>query len=234
MINHDFVTIPVSDGTEMDLYVAFPETKGPSPAVIVLQEMYGVNAHIRRVTELLCKEGYVAVAPDVFHRSVRRGDLPYNNPATAMPHYQAVTNAGSQEDIKAIYVWLQKQPAVEHDKIGAIGFCLGGKIAFLANATVTLSAAISYYGGGLETLTAEAVNLHGPQLFIWGGQDAHITAEKRQAILDAVDKAGKKYAFSIFSYAGHAFNSDDRPNYEPQAAKEAWALSLAFLANKLR
>jgi carboxymethylenebutenolidase len=234
MTNHDFITIPVADGTEMDCYVAFPEKKGPSPAVIVVQETYGVNAHIRNVTERLCKEGYVAIAPDIFHRTLKRADIPYKDFAIAAPHYQAVTKAGSQADLKAMYTWLQKQPAVEHDKIASIGFCLGGRISFLANATLPLSAAISYYGGGLEGLTDEAANLHGPQLFIWGGQDTHITQEKRDAILHAVDAAGKKYAYSIFSYAGHAFNSDDRPNYNPEAAKEAWGLSLAFLANNLK
>ncbi|MDR3713836.1 MAG: dienelactone hydrolase family protein [Puia sp.] len=234
MTNHDFITIPVADGTEMDVYIAFPEKKGPSPAIIVIQEAYGVNSHIRNVTERLYKEGYVAISPDIFHRTIKRADIPYTDFSAAMPHYQAVTNEGLKADLEALYGWLQKQSAVEHDKIGSIGFCLGGRVSFLANAVLPLSAAISYYGGGLETLTTEAPNLHGAQLFVWGGLDTHITQEKREAILQAVDAAGKKYAYAVFSYAGHAFNSDDRPSYNPEAAKEAWGLSLGFLANNLK
>ncbi len=234
MTNHDFITIPVADGTEIDAYVAFPEKKGPSPAIIVVQEAYGVNAHIRNVTERLCKEGYVAIAPDIFHRTGKRLEIPYNDFAAAMPHYQAISKAGLEADLKAVYTWLQTQSAVEHDKIASVGYCLGGRVSFLANAILPLSAAISYYGGGLETLTDEAVNLHGPQLFFWGGKDKHVTKEKRDAILHAVDSAGKNYSYAVFSLADHAFNCDDRPSYNPDAAKEAWALSLAFLANKMK
>jgi carboxymethylenebutenolidase len=232
--NHEFITIPVSDGSEIDLYIAFPEGKGPFPAIIVLQEAFGVNGHIRHIAERLCKEGYAAIAPDLFHRTGKRLEMPYTDFSLVMPHYQALTKEGLQADLIASYAWLQEQPAVMHDKIAAIGFCLGGRVSFLANASLPLFAAISYYGGALDTLADEAVNLHGPQLFFWGGKDAHLTEEKRNTIIHALDKAGKEYVTTVFSSADHAFNCDERPNYHPDAAKEAWAMSLTFLANKLK
>jgi carboxymethylenebutenolidase len=234
MSSHDFTTISVGDGTEMDSYIALPEGKGPFPGLILLQEAFGVNRHIRRVAEELCKEGYAVAAPDLFHRTGRRVDIPYTNFALAAPHFQAVSKAGLQDDLKATHTWLQQQPAVSPGKIGSIGFCLGGRVSFLANLTLPLAVAVSYYGGGLDALAGEAGNLHAAHLFLWGGMDKHITLQVRDTIVQAVDQAGKEYMNVVISYADHAFNCDERPSYQPEAAREAWALSLAFLANRLK
>ena len=97
MNNHEFNTVKVADGTEIDLYVAVPEGEGNFPGLIVIQEAFGVNGHIRKVCERFCKEGYAVVSPDIFHRTARRFDGGYNDFAAVMPHYQAVTN----EDLAA-------------------------------------------------------------------------------------------------------------------------------------
>jgi carboxymethylenebutenolidase len=234
MTNHEFNTVKVADGTEIELYTAIPEGEGPFPGIILLQEAFGVNHHIRNVAERLCAEGYVVVAPDIFHRTIHRLEVDYNDFAAAMPHYSAITNEGLTADLKASYDWLGQQENVSHDKIGSIGFCLGGRVSFLANAVLPLSVAVSYYGGGLEQLAAEAVNLSGPQLFYWGGQDHHITKDKIAAIIGAVEAAGKEYTTVSISYADHGFNCDERASYNPLAAKEAWAHTLAFLGNRLK
>jgi carboxymethylenebutenolidase len=234
MINHEFNTITVADGTEMELYAAFPEGNGPFPAIIVLQEAFGVNGHIRKVAERLCAEGYAVVSPDLFHRTGRRLELAYDNFPAVMPHYQAITNDGLTADLKASYNWLQQQANVEKSKVGSIGFCLGGRVSFLANAVLPLSVAVSYYGGSLELLADEAVNLSGPHLFYWGGLDKHITPDKVDTIINAVKAAGKDYTSVVVSYADHAFSCDERPSYNELATKEAWAHSLAFLANRLK
>ncbi|MBC3539315.1 dienelactone hydrolase family protein [Rufibacter sediminis] len=234
MTNHDFITLQVSDGTAMEAYVAVPAESGPVPAIILLQEAFGVNGHIRNIAERLCQEGYAVIAPDLFHRTVKRLEASYADFASVMPHYQALTQDGLSADLKASYDWLQQQPTVQPGKTGSIGFCLGGRVSFLANAVLPLSAAVSYYGGGTDTLAHEAVNLHAPQLFFWGGKDVHIPQEKIDTVINAVKAAGKDYINTVISYADHGFHCDERASYHPLAAREAWATTLAFFENRLK
>jgi carboxymethylenebutenolidase len=234
MKNHEFNTIPVADGTEMGLYVAFPEGQGSFPAIIVLQEGFGLTQHIRNVAERLCTQGYAVVAPELYHRSGHRVEAAYDDFPKVMAHFQAITREGLTADLEAAYQFLVQQDQVIRDKIGSIGFCLGGRVSFLANAVLPLSAAISYYGGGIDQLTDEAPNLHGPHLFFWGGLDQHIGQDKIDTAVNAVKAAGKAYTNVVISYADHGFNCDDRDAYQPLAAKEAWAHSLAFFENRLK
>ena len=234
MNNHDFITLSVADGTEMDAYIALPGEERSYPGIILLQEAFGVNTHIRDVAERLCNEGYAVIAPDLFHRTGRRMEFAYTNFSGAQPHLKALTNEGLKKDVQAAYDWLQQHPTIIHEKVGSIGFCMGGRVSFLANATLPLSAAVSYYGGGMDALVNEAPNLHGTHLFFWGGKDTHIPQEKIDIIVNAVKLAGKDYINTVISYADHGFNCDVRPSFHPLAAKEAWALTLSFFANRLK
>jgi carboxymethylenebutenolidase len=228
------ITLQVSDGTTMNAYVSMPEGKGPFPGMLVLQEAFGVNSHIRSVADRIAKEGYVAIAPELFHRSAKPGEeFGYTDFTPIMPHFQAMNVEGMTADVKAAYDWLQKQGNVRHDKIGSIGFCLGGRVTFLANAVLLLSAAVSFYGGRTDTIIDKAPDLHAPHLFFWGGLDKHILPENIDAVINAVKKANKPYTNVVISYADHAFNNDERQSYNKQAASEAWALTLAFLKNNL-
>ncbi len=234
MTNHEFNTVKVSDGTEIDLYASFPEGEGNYPAIIVIQEAFGVNHHIRNVCERFCREGYAVVSPDLFHRTGRLFDGSYTDFPSVMPHYQALTKEGLSADLKAAFDFLTQQDNVIKDKVGSLGYCLGGRVSFLANAVLPLSAAVSYYGGSVEQLADEAPNLHADHLFFWGGLDKHITQDKIDIIISAVKAAGKNYTNVVISYADHAFSCDERPSYNPRAAKEAWAHTLAFFENRLK
>ena len=228
------VTLAVADGTEMRAYTAFPSSTGPVPGLLLFQEAFGVNPHIRRVADRLAAAGYAVIAPELFHRTAAPGlEIPYSDFASAMPHYNAITNEGLTADLHACFGWLTEQALVKADKIGSIGFCLGGRVSFLANAVLPLAAGVSYYGGGTHLLKDRAADLHGPHLFFWGGLDKHIRPEHVAEVTAALDAAQKPYVNTVISYADHAFNCDDRPSYHPQAAAEAWALTLAFLAEKL-
>lgn len=233
MINHDFTALNVSDSTVMDAYVAIPEGAGPFPGLILCQEAFGVNSHIRNVAERLCQAGYAVIAPDFFHRTATRLEIPYPEFEKARVHYMAITTEGQETDLRAAYDWLRQQPVVNADKIGAIGFCLGGRITFLANTILPLSAAVSYYGGGINMLADRAHELHCPHLFYWGGLDKHITPDLVSQTIEAVKATGKPYTNVVISYADHGFHCDERGSYHPQAAREAWAHTLAFLANQL-
>lgn len=235
MSDQNFATLPVADGTEMRAYVAFPSATGPVPGIILLQEAFGVNHHIRSVADRLAAAGYAVVAPELFHRTAAPGlEIAYANfSSEAMPHYGAINNDDLTLDLQAAYAWLTTQPLVKADKVGSIGFCLGGKVSFLANAVLPLAAAVSYYGGGTHTIADRAKDLHAPHLFFWGGLDEHIGKEHIHQVIEAVEAAQKPYINAVISYADHGFHCDERPSYHPAAAKEAWALTLAFFADKL-
>src|ERR1700739_1391472 len=157
---------------EMQCYTVLPEGQGPFPGIIVLQEAFGVNNHIRNIATRLAAQGYVAIAPELFHRTAAPGlELGSTDYPSVMPHIQAVTNEGLEADIKACFEWLQQQKEVKKDKIAAIGFCLGGQCALLANASLPLAASISFYGGNTASLLDKLQHAQAPQLMIWGGLD---------------------------------------------------------------
>ena len=228
------VTLQVSDGSSMSVYVARPAEEGKFPAMLVLQEAFGVNAHIRDVTERIAREGYVAVAPELFHRSGAGFEGTYDNFPAVMPHMQALTVPGQTADIRAVYDWLVSREYVSASKIGSIGFCMGGRASFLACATLPLQASISFYGGGiapgmLPGLLDRAGDLHAPILFFWGGLDQHIKTADTRLVEDALLKAGKKHVNATISYADHGFFCDARASFNVEAAALAWKLSLQFL-----
>lgn len=228
------VNLKVYDGTTMQAYISMPEKEGTYPGIILLQEAFGVNGHIRNIADRLAKEGYVVIAPELFHRTAPAGfESSYTDFTALAPHFQGITVEGLTADLKASYDWLQHQKNVNHAKIGSIGFCLGGRVSFIANTILPLAAAVSYYGGGMAALADKAPQMHAPHLFFWGGLDKHITPEQVDTIINAVKKAGKTYTNVVISYADHAFNCDERPNYNKQAASEAWAMTLAFFKNNL-
>ena len=204
------IALDVVGSGPMRAYVARPASGEPHPGLIVFQEAYGVNSHIRDVTERFAAQGYLAIAPELFHRTAPAGfDGDYNNFPSVRTHYQA-----------------QGQP----DRISAVGFCMGGKISFLANSVVPLHAAVSFYGGGIAQTQLDRVpRLHGAALLFWGGLDKHITPEHRRVVVEALTVQHKRYVNVEFSSADHAFFCDQRGAYEPNAARQAWALTLEFL-----
>ena len=126
------VALRVPETPPMAAYVARPSAPGRHPGLIVFQEAYGVNSHIRNLTERFAAQGYVAIAPELFHRTAPAGfEGDYND--FPMPHYRAVTNEAGEADIRAVYDWLSSSPKVRADQISSVGFCMGGRISFLAN-----------------------------------------------------------------------------------------------------
>jgi dienelactone hydrolase len=136
-------TLAVAGGSSMQAFVARPEEKGSFPGMLVFQEAFGVNAHIRDVAQRIAREGYVAIAPELFHRSAAPGlEVRYDDFPSAMPHMKALTEQGLADDVRAAYEWLRDSSYVTPDRVGSIGFCMGGRVSFLANATIELRAAI--------------------------------------------------------------------------------------------
>jgi carboxymethylenebutenolidase len=225
------VTLQVSDGTQMNAYAARPSEGDSHPGLLVFQEAYGVNAHIRDVTRRFAVQGFIAIAPELFHRTAPVGfEGAYSNFAGVMPYMKAMTNEGAIADARAAFDWLKAQCDISENDISSIGYCMGGRISFLANSALPLRRAVSYYGGNISpALLDRASMLHCPMLFFWGGLDKHIPPEQREQVIDALKQHGKKYVNVEISDADHAFFCDARPAYNARASQLAWALTLEFL-----
>jgi carboxymethylenebutenolidase len=229
----EFVTLSVDDGTQMRAYVARP-TGRPRAGLIVFQEIFGVNSHIRDITERFAREGYLAVAPELFHRTGPGFESGYTDMAPGRTHAQATTDAGLAADIRATFEWLHKQGL----SVAAVGYCMGGRVTTLAAMTVPLACGISYYGGGIAphpfykvSLLERFQEIQAPMLFFWGGRDQFITTENVEAVKAALRANNKTFASAEFSDADHGFFCDARATYNAAASAEAWPLTLAYLAN---
>ncbi len=228
------IELKVKDAPAMSAYVARPGDNGnggPHPALVVFQEAFGVNAHIRDVTERFAREGYIAIAPELFHRTAPPGfEASYGDWAAITPHHQGVTVDGLEADIRATHDWLRSNQHAKAQEISCVGFCMGGRAAFLANAILPVRKAVSFYGGGIaQGLLDRAAKLHAPMLLFWAGLDKHITVEHRRAVSDALTAAQKDYVSVEFAQADHGFFCNARSSYNPGAARQAWALTLEFL-----
>jgi carboxymethylenebutenolidase len=232
-IQTEFVKLSVDDGSSMRSYIARPAGKARA-GLIVCQEIFGINSHIRSITERFGREGYLTIAPELFHRSGPGFESGYTDMAPGFGHMQQVTDAGLAADIRAAYDWLQKDTG--GIATGSIGYCMGGRVSTLAAMTVPLQCGISYYGGGIAPspynpgLLGRLNELKAPMLFFWGGLDTHIPQASAQLVIDALRAGKKTYATVEFSDADHGFFCDERGSYNAAAAAVAWPMTLAYLA----
>ncbi len=238
-ISTEWVNLQVSDGTAMRGYVAKPHDVPPHATMLVFQEAFGVNPHIRDVTERFARLGYAAIAPELFHRTGPGFEGSYTDFPGVMPHFGALKDDQLAVDIQAAYDWLQTSQG-KPMPTGAVGYCVGGRITTLAAMTVPVTCGIAYYGGGIAPggmfppLTERFSELKAPMLFFWGGQDQHLGSEAVRATEDAAKAAGKTYTNVVFSYADHGFFCDARASYNKSAARQAWALTTEFLEVSIR
>lgn len=225
-------TVATPDG-EMTVYLARPRELGPFPGLLVFQEAFGVNEHIRDVTKRLATAGFIAAAPELYHRTAPGFEGSYENVSPSLALSRSLTVSGLEDDIKATHDLLVKDQSCD-GRIASIGFCMGGRVSFIANSTVPLRAAVSFYGGGIApALLDRAPHQRAPILLLWGGLDKHIDEEQRRSVRSALDDAGKPFVDTLFSTADHGFFCDRRASYNPAAAREAWALAIAFLGVNL-
>lgn len=233
-IDGAWIDLAVGDGTRMRAWLARPEGLAKAPGLLVFQEAFGVNGHIQEVCETFAAEGFVALAPELFHRTAPGQVFPYTDFPAVKEHMAAMTLEGIEADMRAAAAWLDRDSQSSGTALGAVGYCMGGRMAYLANTMLPLACAASYYGGQMHTYAARADLLHGPQLLIWGGLDMAITWEQRPLLLDALKAARKPFIDMVISDARHGFNCDARPDaYSSAAARQASSLTLAFLREHL-
>jgi len=225
-----FTSIQAADGFTLSAYVAQPEGK-PRAAVVVLQEIFGVNSHIREVADRFAAEGYLAVAPATFDRVKPGVELGYaEGDMTAGFELKTAVDA-----LPGAGVLLDIQAAIDHaaqlggGKVGIVGFCWGGLLAWKAACRLQgLSAAIPYYGGGITAEDEIARQPNCPVMAHFGDQDHWIPMEG----IEAFKKAHPEVEVHVYP-AHHGFNCDQRASFNADAASLARGRSLSFLASQL-
>jgi carboxymethylenebutenolidase len=207
-----------------------PEAKGPSPAVLVIQEWWGMDDWVKDQARALAKEGYVALAVDLYRGKVTNKQEEAHQYMMGLPPEQAIG------DLKAAFAFLGARPDVKKDRIGAIGWCMGGRYTLaLATEEPKLAAAVPYYGAP-PTEAAAIAKIQAPVLGNYGGDDKGPSPEQVKAFEAEMKKAGKSVDIKIYDGAPHAFANPNNPwgGYREAAAKDAWARSTAFLAKNLK
>jgi carboxymethylenebutenolidase len=230
------VSLNTVDG-EMALYDAEPE-RSARAAVVVIQEAFGVNHHIEEVTRRFAAAGYRAVAPHLFHRT---GDpaLDYGNLEKVMPHMQALTETGLLADLDASLNHLSVA-GFAPSRIGVVGFCMGGTVAFFAAVRDSLGAAVTFYGGGvvegrfgMPSLIEMAPKLKAPWLGLYGDLDQGIPVKNVELLREALTKASVPTEILRYAEAAHGFHCDARDSYHEASAKDAWRHTLEWFETYL-
>ena len=233
------IQLNTSDG-KMDAYVAQPKDGGSYPGVVVIQEAFGVNDHIKKVTERIAAEGYVAIAPDIYHREAERV-IPYAEMTKAIAALQRVVDSKAMEDVGAAIAHLKSQGNVKAGSIGVTGFCMGGRLTYLAAAhhANDVKCAVPFYGGGIPmgnpSPLGRTKEIKCPMYLFFGAKDQLIPKEHVDQIKAELTAHKVPFQMEVYPDAGHGFFCDDRPmSYNEGAAKDAWEKTKAFLAQHLK
>jgi carboxymethylenebutenolidase len=225
-------------------YLAYPKKPGIYPGIVVLQEIFGVNAHIRSCTERIAREGYVAIAPSLFERSAPGYESGYTSEDIEIGRQYAWGQTKASEllsDIQAAINHLKTLPNVKKEGFGCIGFCFGGHVAYLAATLPDIKATASFYGarittttpGGSDTTLSRTSEIKGKLYAFFGMEDASIPSDQ----IDQIEASLEKYRISsrVFRYDGadHGFFCDHRKSYNPVAANDAWGKVKQLFAQQL-
>jgi len=223
-----FIDIPAADGGAFKGYLATPPAKR-GPGIVLIQEVFGVNHHIRSVADGYAADGYVVLAPDVFWRSQPMFDVGYDPESiTKGRAMKAQTDiAKAVADLAATASTLRARGECA-GKIASMGYCMGGWLSFLAAANTGVDAAVCYYGGGIDGSLAQAPRIACPILMHFAGKDEHIPLSAVEATRAAF-KGRSNAEIHLYEGAAHGFNCDERGSYNAEAAKIARERTLGFL-----
>jgi carboxymethylenebutenolidase len=224
-------TVTFKSGEEaVSALAATPEGKGPFPAIIVIHEWWGLNDWVKDRARDLAKEGYVALAVDLYRGKVT------DKQEEAHQYMMGTSPDRALRDLEAAFAYLEARKDVKKDRIGSIGWCMGGRYSLaLAVAKPKLAAAGAYYGAP-PTDAADIAKIKAPVLGNFGAEDKGPAPDQVKAFEAAMKKAGKAIDVKVYEGAGHAFANVDNPwgGYREAAAKDAWARTLAFFAKYLK
>lgn len=204
-------------------YLALPDGDGPWPGVVVVQEWWGLNDHIRDMTDRFATEGFVALAPDLYYGETAA------EPDEARKLAMGLEYPDALRVIQAAINYLIDLEQVAPKKVGLVGFCMGGGLAWHGAAHLQgLSATAPCYGGGPDMTPEDAARIRVPVLAIYGELDRGVSPEVAQRRAALMDAAGVQHETVIYPEAQHAFMNDQRPAYHPEAAEDAWQRIVAL------
>jgi carboxymethylenebutenolidase len=235
-MNSRWIDIKAHDGGRFKGYLSLPHqehTAGKAPGIVLIQEIFGVNSHIRGVADQYASDGYTVLAPDLFWRMQPMVELGYGQEdfQKGIEYMQKMDFAAAVKDLAASVTALRSLPECT-GKVGSVGYCMGGMLSYLCAANAGVDAAVCYYPGGINTKLDEAGKIKCPLLIHFAGNDSYIPA----SAVDAVKQTfGGREGARIEVYPGveHGFNCWDRPAYNQRSAALARGRSLSFLATTI-
>jgi carboxymethylenebutenolidase len=227
--------VKTPDGT-MPAFVAEPTAPGRYPGVLVIMEIFGVNNHIQEVTRRIAGEGYVALAPDLFYRSAPGVIIPYADIPKGIEQMSKLRDDKIVQDLGAAIDSLTGRQNVAGPKVGITGFCMGGRVSFLAACDLAerIAAAAPFYGGGTVGLLPKADKIRAPLHLFFGERDGFIPQDQVKAIDAKLRELKKTYKLDNYAGADHGFFCNDRASYDEKAAADAWTKLKAFFKENLR
>ncbi|MEM0979640.1 MAG: dienelactone hydrolase family protein [Cyanobacteria bacterium P01_H01_bin.58] len=233
-----------SDTLSIPAYVACPVDSGPWPIVIVLQEVFGVNEHIQAVTNRIAQEGYVGIAPHIYHRQVPGFAVGYSDADLELGRkYKVGTQAHELlSDIQGAIAYGQAHYNTNGSSVGCMGFCFGGHVAYLAATLPGMTATAAFYGagivsstpGGSEPTLSRTPEIKGTLYGFFGLDDPLIPSSDVDAIEAALQQSSVKHRIFRYPQTGHGFFCDQRASYSASAAEDAWKHVKVLFHNALR
>jgi carboxymethylenebutenolidase len=222
-------------------YYARPEGAGPAPGIVVFIEAFGLNDHFKRLAGRLADAGYAAIVPDLYHGDV----YSYGDLNGAIGKLKTLNDDQVMEETGRALDFLSNRQEIQKSGFGCVGFCMGGRFAFLANAAqaVRMKAAVSFYGGGIgpekdmvgrKPLLDRAGEMRAPILLFYGTEDQSIAPDEHGRVTQALSTAHKEYEMIVFAGAGHGFFCEDRQSFDERSAEESWRMMLDFYERTLR
>lgn len=227
-----WIDIQAADG-QFGAYLSLPRG-GQGPAIVLLQEIFGVNQHIRNVADQYAADGYVVLAPDLFWRQGARIELGYDDASwqRAVALKQATDTSQALDDIARTLAVLRALPGAAGQKVAALGYCFGGLLSYHSAASGLVDAAVCYYGGGIQHALERAGQISVPLLLHFGALDSHISADSVKAIAERFEHK-EDVEIQVYAEAQHGFNCNHRSSYHQRAAAQAHGNSLLFLGENL-
>ncbi len=223
-VNGEMVTFP-NASTNVSGYLARPQADGRFPSVLVIQEWWGLVPHIKNVAERFAAEGFVALAPDLYHGQTAA------EPDGAMQLARSLAWDSALHDLAASAKYVTGRPD-STGKLGCVGFCMGGGLSYrFAAHSDAPGAAVIFYGSSPSQLD-EAKSVGCPVLGLYGETDTRITSNA-PALADAMKAAGKAFEYHVYPGAAHGFFNDEAPAYSATAAQDAWRRTLDFFRASL-
>jgi carboxymethylenebutenolidase len=210
-------------------YLATPTGDGPFPALLVIQEWWGLDAQTKSIADRFAAEGYLSFAPDVYH-----GELAALGDGDKAMSLVQKYGPDAPDELEKVFEGLQKHPK-SSGKIGSVGFCFGGRMSLMLGIRRPLNAVCTFYGGGMQTIFDQMHNLQAPVLGLFGDADQSIPIGTVEQFDKLLGELGLEHEVIVYTNSGHAFFRDSDPNvYKFDASRDAWERVKKFFEKHLK